>query len=218
LVELEPRAGARHEIVPEATIGRAGCDIVVSDDLVSRRHAAFRATEHGIAIEDLGSRNGTYVNDRRVEGLQAVGAGDTLRIGRVQWRFEGELAGETVLDRPAPAPPAAAPPPPAPAPAPAAAPPPPAPPAAAPPPPAPAPAAAPPPAGAERRGDVPAPAAAPSAPPPVPASAMLAPPAFTQTPARRIGGSAARSETAVLASYAVVLLTAVALIVYFAAR
>jgi hypothetical protein len=52
----------------------------------------------------------------------------------------------------------------------------------------------------------------------IPASAALTPPAFTSTPARRVRGSAARSGVAELATYAIVLSTAIALIVYFAAR
>jgi hypothetical protein len=190
LIEVEPRAGARHQIAPGTTIGREGCDIVLSDVMVSRRHAAFRMTEQGIAVEDLGSRNGTYVNERRVDGVQALRAGDTVRIGSTSWQLQSSAGGETVIDAPPPAPAPVAAQPRGDVPAPPPPPPPPAPP--------PAPPAAP----------------APAAPP----AAALAPPSFSAAPARRIGGSAARSGAAVAASYAVVLLTAAALIVYFASR
>jgi predicted component of type VI protein secretion system len=190
LIEVEPRAGARHQIAPGTTIGREGCDIVLSDVMVSRRHAAFRMSEQGIAVEDLGSRNGTFVNERRLDGIQALRAGDTVRIGSTSWQLQSSAGGETVIDAPPPAPAHVAAQPRGDVPAPPPPPPPPAPP--------PAPPAAP----------------APAAPP----AAALAPPSFSAAPARRIGGSAARSGAAVAASYAVVLLTAAALIVYFASR
>ncbi|MEA2473120.1 MAG: hypothetical protein QOE06_1035 [Thermoleophilaceae bacterium] len=191
LIEVEPRAGARHQIAPGTTIGREGCDIVLSDVMVSRRHAAFRMSEQAIAVEDLGSRNGTYVNERRVDGVQALRAGDTVRIGSTSWQLQSSAGGETVIDAPPPAPAHVAAQPRGDVPA---------------PPPPPPPPQAPPPA--------PPAAPAPAAPP----AAALAPPSFSAAPARRIGGSAARSGAAVAASYAVVLLTAAALIVYFASR
>lgn len=43
--------------------GRApGCDLVIEDASVSRRHARVTVTESGCGVTDLASRNGTYVN------------------------------------------------------------------------------------------------------------------------------------------------------------
>lgn len=46
----------------------ADCDLVVSDPKVSRRHCALRLTERGVFVEDLDSRNGTFIRDVRIAG------------------------------------------------------------------------------------------------------------------------------------------------------
>jgi pSer/pThr/pTyr-binding forkhead associated (FHA) protein len=75
-----PRADlivARHP-VPLGTfrIGREGTnDIVLSDLLVSRRHAQLSVTPDGVTVQDCGSSNGTYLNGRRIEQSR-VRAGD----------------------------------------------------------------------------------------------------------------------------------------------
>lgn len=67
------------------TIGRAArADFVVDAPLVSRIHCRLTATGRGdLHVEDLGSTNGTYVNDRRVRRA-ALASGDVLRVGRVE--------------------------------------------------------------------------------------------------------------------------------------
>jgi FHA domain len=63
-------------------VGRtAGCQLVLGDALVSRRHAAFRALPDGVEVRDLGSRNGVLVNGARIEGPVLVKDGDRVRIG-----------------------------------------------------------------------------------------------------------------------------------------
>jgi len=60
LQQLELRHGA-------TVIGRGeDCDLSVEDPLVSRRHARLLVNEDGITLEDLGSRNGVFLNGRRV--------------------------------------------------------------------------------------------------------------------------------------------------------
>jgi len=64
------------------TIGRqAGNPVVLADSLISRQHAAIVYQAGAYAIQDLGSANGTYVNDRRVAGTQVLHDGDAIRIG-----------------------------------------------------------------------------------------------------------------------------------------
>lgn len=67
------------------TIGRAArADFVVDAPLVSRIHCRLTASGRGdLHVEDLGSTNGTYVNDRRVRRA-ALASGDVLRVGRVE--------------------------------------------------------------------------------------------------------------------------------------
>ena len=63
---------------------------------VSRRHARLLLRDNRIFVEDLGSPNGTWVNDARLQPNQPfpVGHGDTLRLGRLAVRVR-LLAGET---------------------------------------------------------------------------------------------------------------------------
>ncbi|MCC7177276.1 MAG: FHA domain-containing protein [Acidobacteria bacterium] len=67
------------------TIGRAtGAQFVVDAPLVSRVHCRLTSSPEGaLTVEDLGSTNGTYVNDRRVEHPTPLAPSDTLRVGRV---------------------------------------------------------------------------------------------------------------------------------------
>jgi pSer/pThr/pTyr-binding forkhead associated (FHA) protein len=72
------------------SIGRSSAsDIVLkSDDYASGRHA--RLTRHGglLYVEDMGSTNGTYVNERKTVGATPLRHGDTVRIGSTIFRYE----------------------------------------------------------------------------------------------------------------------------------
>ena len=62
-------------------IGRGeACTIWVKNDHVSRRHAALVLTERGWLVQDLGSANGTLLNDRRIAKAE-LRARDVLRLG-----------------------------------------------------------------------------------------------------------------------------------------
>lgn len=88
LVELEPLPGRRLTVSSELTIGRQGCDVIVASPQVSRRHARVAPSGDGAEITDLGSRNGTFVDDTRIAGSQALAAGDRIRIGETVWEVE----------------------------------------------------------------------------------------------------------------------------------
>ncbi|MEO8980849.1 MAG: FHA domain-containing protein [Polyangiaceae bacterium] len=63
-------------------LGRgSGADIVVAGPLVSRQHAELRETDQGLVIADLSSRNGVFVNGRRINAPALLATGDTLAIG-----------------------------------------------------------------------------------------------------------------------------------------
>ncbi|PZG13666.1 FHA domain-containing protein [Micromonospora craterilacus] len=69
-------------------IGRdPAVDIVVDDPHLSRRHAEIRLTADGVSLVDLGSTNGSWVNDLRVTGVARLTDGDVIRIGRTELRF-----------------------------------------------------------------------------------------------------------------------------------
>ncbi len=62
-----PDAGRIFEIdKPRVIMGRANCDILLSDGEVSRQHAAIEVLDNKAVLVDLGSTNGTYMGDRRV--------------------------------------------------------------------------------------------------------------------------------------------------------
>jgi pSer/pThr/pTyr-binding forkhead associated (FHA) protein len=66
----------------ETLLGRSPyCSIVLSGSQVSRQHAAIRVTRDGVQLEDLGSRNGTWVNRRRLSETCALVPGDTIDVG-----------------------------------------------------------------------------------------------------------------------------------------
>lgn len=63
-------------------IGRsASCQIVLDHPRVSRKHARLIVDQGRIAVEDLGSVNGIFVNGDRVTGTQELQSGDSLMIG-----------------------------------------------------------------------------------------------------------------------------------------
>ena len=62
---------------------RAGNDAgsLGGDPLLSRQHARIFARSGALMIEDLGSSNGTFVNDRRVAAATPLHPGDTIKCG-----------------------------------------------------------------------------------------------------------------------------------------
>lgn len=69
-------------------VGRGdSCDLDVGDLTVSRRHAALSRDAGAWEIEDLGSRNGTFVNEWRVRGRGSLEPGDAVRLGAAHWVF-----------------------------------------------------------------------------------------------------------------------------------
>ncbi|MEH0823615.1 MULTISPECIES: FHA domain-containing protein [unclassified Micromonospora] len=69
-------------------IGRAPtADIVLADAHLSRRHAEVRLTDAAAVLVDLGSTNGTWLNDRRITGPEQLCDGDVVRLGRTELRF-----------------------------------------------------------------------------------------------------------------------------------
>lgn len=68
------------------TIGRtARADFIVDAALVSRIHCRLTADQSDqLIVEDLGSTNGTFVNDRKIQQAR-LNAGDRIRVGRLEF-------------------------------------------------------------------------------------------------------------------------------------
>ncbi|MGI8520253.1 MAG: FHA domain-containing protein, partial [Actinomycetota bacterium] len=66
----------------ETLIGREDADLLLDDHEVSRKHAVIRPTEEGFVIDDVGSLNGTLVNNVAVRVPTLLTNGDVIEVGR----------------------------------------------------------------------------------------------------------------------------------------
>ncbi len=70
------------------TIGRSPeADVVILDEKASRIHCGIRLWDGEFYVKDLKSRNGTYVNDQRVD-VAKLKSGDRIRVGSILFSFE----------------------------------------------------------------------------------------------------------------------------------
>jgi predicted component of type VI protein secretion system len=75
-------AGRQEALTGPIEIGRdASATLSLQDEQMSRRHARVSAQGDLAIVEDLGSTNGTYVNEQPIEGPRALRAGDRIRVG-----------------------------------------------------------------------------------------------------------------------------------------
>jgi len=92
LVVVEPssRKGAVLEVDRELTFGRAGgCTVSMPDDAyMSQIHARVYMEDGDVYVEDLGSTNGTFVNDERLHAAHRLLRGDRLQVGRMTWEAD----------------------------------------------------------------------------------------------------------------------------------
>jgi adenylate cyclase len=105
---IEAGDGARTPIRGTCSLGRTNVnDVVLADDKVSRRHAMINVQSQGECwLVDLGSANGTYLNDRRVTQPCRLADGDRITIARHQYLFRatgsttisGERPAETIQE------------------------------------------------------------------------------------------------------------------------
>jgi len=100
-------AGRRVAVVSPLTVGRAAdADLVLADELVSRRHARVSQRGAGAVVEDLGSRNGTFVNGNQIHGPTRLVPGDQLQVGvtLVELRSATQIAERPSAVQPVPPP------------------------------------------------------------------------------------------------------------------
>jgi len=81
-----PKAGSRRDL-PEGKmhmIGRTGGILPLDDKLASRVHAEFTAVNGSWYVNDMSSKNGTFLNGLRTSGQALIRNGDQLRIGKTK--------------------------------------------------------------------------------------------------------------------------------------
>ena len=77
--------GRNFALVGTMTIGRqSDCGIPIQAEEISRHHARLQVTAEGVMVEDLGSANGTWINDKRVH-TGMLTPGDELRLDTVRF-------------------------------------------------------------------------------------------------------------------------------------
>jgi len=85
IAEAGPVNGQRWSVRGSLIIGRdSGCEIMIPDRQISRRHARITTTSNGILLEDLGSKNGTYRNGVRVDEPALLQDGDNIQLALAQ--------------------------------------------------------------------------------------------------------------------------------------
>ncbi len=93
-LRLEPRDGPvfRHQAQGAALVlGRSSkADVVLADRFLSRLHARLFVRDGAWFVEDLGSRNTTFLNDRPVSGAMPVRPGDVIRLAESRVVIEGQ--------------------------------------------------------------------------------------------------------------------------------
>jgi hypothetical protein len=90
LVERAPghESGSAYEIPDRgATLGRGDVEIRLDDPYASAHHARISREGHVVVIEDLGSTNGTYLNEEPLSGPQPLHPGDRIRIGDCEFSY-----------------------------------------------------------------------------------------------------------------------------------
>jgi serine phosphatase RsbU (regulator of sigma subunit) len=93
-LRLEPRDGPtfRHQAQGAAVVlGRSSkADVVLADRFLSRLHARLFVRDGAWFVEDLGSRNTTFLNDRPISGAVPVRPGDVIRLAESRVVIEGQ--------------------------------------------------------------------------------------------------------------------------------
>jgi FHA domain len=89
LVERAPghETGVAYDLLNGATLGRGNVEIRLDDPFASSRHAQITRQGHSVVIEDLGSTNGTYLNEEPLSGPQPLHPGDRIRIGDSEFSY-----------------------------------------------------------------------------------------------------------------------------------
>lgn len=92
--ELRVVGGKHHnQLIPLSTpkflIGREhDCQLRPNSESVSRHHCVFTVDEYTVRLRDLGSTNGTFVNDDQIRGQVVLQSGDKVTVGKLEFYIE----------------------------------------------------------------------------------------------------------------------------------
>src|SRR5581483_5959577 len=102
-----PTFGKTYAMVGTLIIGRnADCGISIPTDEISRQHAKLQVVPDGVMVEDMGSSNGTFVNNQRVHAGTLLKPGDELRVDTVRFMLMSpgmDMPAQPRTEAPAPA-------------------------------------------------------------------------------------------------------------------
>ncbi|MEX1141894.1 MAG: FHA domain-containing protein [Thermoleophilaceae bacterium] len=89
IAALGHEPGTIFDLRDGATLGRSDhAEIQVDDPFASSAHARIFRRGDFMHLEDMGSTNGTYLNGRRVRGVERLKVADVIRIGDSEYRYQ----------------------------------------------------------------------------------------------------------------------------------
>src|SRR5262249_49946346 len=98
VISGKPLGKSFHLAKPVMVLGRdLAADISIGETSISRKHTEFSVTPQGIMVRDMGSTNGTFVNDTKVEDAGLLTDGDLIRCGNTLLKFLKEGKIENIL-------------------------------------------------------------------------------------------------------------------------
>ena len=80
-------SGIAYDLAAGVTLGRGDVEIRLEDPFASTQHARISREGHVLVIEDLGSTNGTYLNETPLAGPAPLHDGDRIRIGDSEFSY-----------------------------------------------------------------------------------------------------------------------------------
>ena len=81
------QAGIAYDLSDGVTLGRGDVEIRLEDPFASSHHARISREGPAVIVEDLGSTNGTYLNETPLSGPQPLHDGDRIRIGDSEFSY-----------------------------------------------------------------------------------------------------------------------------------
>jgi predicted component of type VI protein secretion system len=82
--------GMEYDLHEKATLGRGEVEIHLEDPFASTHHARLSRQGGAMVLEDLGSTNGTYLNEELLDGPRPLHPGDRIRIGDSTFTYEDQ--------------------------------------------------------------------------------------------------------------------------------